>query len=71
MNEDNSKAPGLLDVTRSVLWGMLGVQKSSNYKRDFTHGKAWQYIVIGIVAVAIFIGTVIVIVNVVMSNAAV
>lgn len=71
MNDVNKKAPTLLDVTRSVLWGLLGVQKSENYKRDFSHGKTWQYIVIGLVAVAVFIGTLITIVKVVMNMAGV
>ena len=71
MNDEAKKAPSLLNVTRSVLWGMLGVQKLENYERDFTHGKPWQYIVIGLVAVAIFIGTIITIVKVVISMAGV
>ena len=69
MSEETKKTPGLLDVTKSVLWGMLGVQKAENYKRDFSHGKPWQYIVIGLVAVAIFIGTIIAVVSVVMRMA--
>ena len=35
MSEEHKKAPGLLDVARSVLWAMLGVQKQKNYERDF------------------------------------
>jgi hypothetical protein len=71
MENDNKKTPSLLDVAKSVLWALLGVQKSENYKRDFTHGKPWQYIVIGLVAVALFIAIVITVVNVVMSMAGV
>ena len=71
MSDENKKAPTLLDVTKSVLWGMLGVQKSENYKRDFSHGKPWQYVVIGLIAVAIFIGTIITVVSLVMSVAGV
>lgn len=71
MSEENKKAPSLLDVTKSVLWGMLGVQKLDNYKRDFSQGKPWQYIVIGLVAVAIFIGTLITVVRIVMNMAGV
>ena len=71
MNDESKKAPSLLNVIRSVLWGMLGVQKLENYERDFTHGKPWQYIVIGLVAVAVFIGTLITIVKVVMNMAGV
>ena len=52
---DDRKEPSLLDVTRSVMWAFIGVQKSKNHERDFKHGKAWQYIVVGLVGVAIFI----------------
>lgn len=55
MNDDERKEPSLLDVTRSVLWAFLGVQKSKNHERDFKHGKASQYIIVGLVGVAIFI----------------
>ena len=71
MNHETKKSPSLLDVTKSVMWGMLGVQKSENYKRDFSQGKPWQYIVIGLVAVAIFIGTIITVVRIVMNMAGV
>ena len=71
MSDENNPSPSLLDVTKSVLWGMLGVQKSANYERDFTHGKPWQYVVIGLVAVGIFIGTLVTIVKVVMNMAGV
>ncbi|MEJ2142437.1 MAG: DUF2970 domain-containing protein [Gammaproteobacteria bacterium] len=69
MNEEHKKAPTLMDVTRSVLWGMLGVQKKKNYERDFTKGKPWQYVVIGLVAVSIFIISIVVVVNLVLSSA--
>ncbi len=55
MNDDERKEPSLLDVTRSVLWAFLGVQKSKNHERDFKHGKASQYIIVGLIGVAIFI----------------
>lgn len=66
MSDDDLKAPTLLDVTKSVMWAMLGVQKSKNYERDFTKGKPWQYIVIGLIAVALFIGTIITVVRIVL-----
>lgn len=47
----------------------LGVQKSSHYERDFTHGKPWQYITLGIIGVVIFIAVIIGVVNLVMSLA--
>jgi len=55
MNNEDEKAPSLLDVARSVLWALIGVQKSKNHERDFKHGKPSQYIIVGLIAVAIFI----------------
>lgn len=74
MNEqpdNNNKAPSLWDVTKSVMAAMLGVQKSKNYERDFQYGKPWQYVVIGLIAVAIFIGTIVTVVKLVMQSAGV
>jgi uncharacterized membrane protein YidH (DUF202 family) len=68
MSEEHKKAPSLLDVTRSVLWGMLGVQKRKNYERDFTKGKPWQYVVIGLVVVTLFIICIVVVVNLVLAS---
>ena len=69
-NEDN-KAPSLLDVARSVLWAMIGVQKSKNHERDFKHGKPWQYIIVGLIGVAIFITILITVVKFALSVAGV
>ena len=69
MKDNNLKEPTLLDVARSVLWAMLGVQKQKNYERDFTKGKPWQYVVVGLVAVTIFILTIVIVVNLVLSSA--
>ncbi|MEX2365905.1 MAG: DUF2970 domain-containing protein [Pseudohongiellaceae bacterium] len=71
MSNDNKQAPGLWDVAKSVMAAFLGVQKSKHYERDFTHGKPWQYITLGIVGVVIFIAVIIGIVNIVMSMAGV
>ena len=49
-------AVSLTKVIQSVLWAMLGVQTSSNHKRDFTKGKASHYIIIGIIMTTVFIG---------------
>jgi hypothetical protein len=71
VNDDNRQAPGLWDVAKSVMAAFLGVQKSKHYERDFTHGKPWQYITLGIIGVVIFIAVIIIVVNVVMSLAGV
>ncbi|HER63167.1 MAG TPA: DUF2970 domain-containing protein [Desulfobacteraceae bacterium] len=71
MSEENRQSPGLWDVAKSVLAAFLGVQKSKHYERDFTHGKPWQYITLGIIGVVIFIAVLVGIVNLVMSLAGV
>lgn len=67
MNDDDKKEPSLLDVTRSVLWAFLGVQKSKNHERDFKHGKPSQYIIVGLVVVGLFITILISVVKLVLS----
>ena len=67
--DNNNKAPTLWDVTKSVLAAMLGVQKSKNHQRDFQYGKPWQYVIVGLIAVGVFIGILVTVVNVVMSSA--
>jgi Protein of unknown function (DUF2970) len=71
MNDDDKKEPSLLDVTRSVMWAFLGVQKSKNHERDFKHGKPSQYIIVGLVGVAVFIAILVTVVRFVMSLAGV
>ena len=67
---NEKKEPGLWDVTKSVMSAFLGVQSRKNYERDFTYGKPWQYILIGLVGVGVFIGLVITVVSIVLSNVA-
>ncbi|MFP4610991.1 MAG: DUF2970 domain-containing protein [Thiohalophilus sp.] len=71
MSDENKQTPGLWDVAKSVMAAFLGVQKSKHYERDFTYGKPWQYITIGIIGVVIFIAVIIAIVNIVISMAGV
>lgn len=71
MNEQDKQQPSLWQVAQSVMAALFGVQSSKNYQRDFTHGKPSQYIILGLIAVTIFIGTVIGVVNLVMSLAGV
>ena len=71
MNEDDKKEPSLIDVAKSVMWAFLGVQKSENYERDFKYGKPSQYIIIGLIGVALFITIIVTVVKFVMSLAGV
>jgi len=70
-NQENLKEPTLWDVAKSVLAAFLGVQSRKNYERDFKHGKPWQYIVIGLVGVGIFIFVIIMAVRLALSLAGV
>jgi len=45
------QAPTFWQVFQSVLAAIFGVQKEKNRDRDFEHGKAWQFIAMGIVVV--------------------
>ena len=50
-----SKTPGILDVIKSVLAAMFGVQSEENRERDFKHGKASHFIAVGIAFTVIFV----------------
>ena len=69
MSEQDKQQPSLWQVAQSVMAALFGVQSSKNYQRDFQHGKPSQYIILGLIAVAIFIGTIIGVVKLVMSLA--
>ncbi|MGR8934601.1 MAG: DUF2970 domain-containing protein [Gammaproteobacteria bacterium] len=54
-----------LQVVRSVFASMIGVQSDKNRQQDFAGGNPGAFIVIGIVAVFLFIGVLILIVSLV------
>jgi len=70
-NETRKKEPSLWDVAKSVQAAFLGVQSRKNYERDFQHGKPSQYIIVGLIGVAIFIAIIIGVVKLVMKLAGV
>ena len=47
--------PTLGQTIASVVASFFGVQSSKNRERDFKHGKAAHFIVIGLVATAVFV----------------
>jgi len=71
-NQDNQKAPspGIFSIIKSVLSAMIGIQSDENRERDFSKGKIGNYIFVGIVMVAIFVFTLIHIVNSILEEAA-
>ena len=54
MSEEN-QTPTLWQVTKSVLAAGFGVQSNENRERDFKHGKAGQFIFIGLAFTFVFI----------------
>ncbi|MEL0034849.1 MAG: DUF2970 domain-containing protein [Gammaproteobacteria bacterium] len=64
-----AKSPGLIDIIKSVIAAMFGVQSEANRERDFKHGKASHFIAIGIVMTVIFVLTLVAIVSSVVENA--
>lgn len=66
---ESSKRPSLLDVLKSVLSSMFGVQSNRKREEDFTHGKPSQYIVIGLLVTVAFVLTVWGVVSLVMKLA--
>ena len=45
----------LWDTIKSVAASFFGVQSSKNRERDFKHGKAAHFIVVGLVATVLFV----------------
>jgi Protein of unknown function (DUF2970) len=63
-NEEESLT--LLQVAGSVLAAGFGVQSKENKQRDFTRGKPWQFIVVGLGFTVLFLATVLTVVNIVL-----
>lgn len=55
--------PSLFHVVKSVLAAAIGVQSNKNREEDFKHGSLPAYIVVGLVAVVLFIFTIVSIVS--------
>ena len=68
--EQEKNSPGMLKVLFSVLAAMIGIQSDKNRERDFETGHIGNYIFVGIIVVAIFIFSLISIVNGILEDAA-
>ncbi len=54
MNKDG-RPLGFFHIVGSVLASFVGVQKSANRERDFRHGRARDFIFVGLVLTALFV----------------
>lgn len=57
-SDEDIKPPTLWQSAMSVMAAFFGVQSSRNRERDFRHGKASHFIILGVVATLLFILTV-------------
>ncbi|MFP5300869.1 DUF2970 domain-containing protein [Cobetia sp. SIMBA_158] len=46
----------MINEVKSVLAAFFGVQKEANRKRDFEHGHALDFLVVGLVTAALLVG---------------
>jgi hypothetical protein len=54
---------------QSVVAAALGVQSAQNRERDFSNGNVWVFVAAGVLATALFIGTVVTVVSLVTQDA--
>lgn len=62
-----SQKPTLLQIIASVLAALFGVQSNKARMRDFQHGNAWIFIIMGLVAVILFVLTIYGVVSVILT----
>jgi len=53
------------DTAKSVCAAFLGVQSEANRKKDFTEGKFSHFIIVSVIGVILFIGTLLAVVSIV------
>lgn len=62
------KPPTFLQMVTSILASFFGVQSDKNRERDFAHGKAWAFILVGILMTIVWYGTISLIVHFVLAE---
>tara|TARA_R110000772_G_scaffold78864_1_gene169003 strand:+ start:615 stop:860 length:246 start_codon:yes stop_codon:yes gene_type:complete len=62
------KGPSVLKVMQSVAAGALGVQSNRRHEEDFESHSPLPYIIGGLLFTALFIGTLVLVVNIVLSG---
>jgi hypothetical protein len=68
MSDMPESKPTLWQVIKSVLGAFFGVQSSKVRERDFTKGNPWAYIIVGLIAVTLFVLMLVGIVKLVLSG---
>ncbi|HEA52785.1 hypothetical protein LCGC14_1835310 [marine sediment metagenome] len=65
---EKSRGPGVLKVMQSIAAGALGVQSSKRREEDFGSHSPWPYIIGGLLFTALFIGTLVLVVQVALAG---
>lgn len=66
---DKQQEPGLKETAGSVLAAAFGVQSSKNRQRDFSRGRARNFIIGGVVFTALFVLALVLVVKLVLRGA--
>ena len=66
---DPAPAAPLRQVVGAVFWSFFGVRKRAAMTTDATRIRPWQVILIGLVFAALFVGTLVTIVRIVVATA--
>lgn len=64
------KKAGPLQVAKAVFWSFLGIRRRTEHEADAVRLTPAQVIVAGLIGAALFVGTLVVIVKLVISRAA-
>jgi len=64
----SAKRPPLRQIVASILAALMGVQSERNRRRDFSGGRLLPYVLVGGVALLLFIGTILLVVNLALSR---
>ena len=66
--ENSKQKLTFLELLQSTLWAALGVQKSENRIRDFSHGNPWHFVLMGIGFTTFFVVLLVGVVNLVLTT---
>ena len=70
MGDVTPRKAGPLQVAKTVFWSFLGIRKRTEHEADLVRLTPAQVIVAGLIGAALFVGTLILVVKLVISRAA-
>lgn len=70
MSLDKDREPGFLATVSAVLWSFVGLRRRSGYQQDAARLKPVHLIVAGVIGGIVFVLTIVLVVRLVIANAA-